>query len=152
MSAFLENWCKRNKVQAEQVNGSVLASWTERFLLDEYILPSENRALLRRMLANVASPELCVSVGRDLIDGMVEAAVEPAKSKGATNKRLLTGLRGIQTALSVLQIWAQNEQNLLAPYMLSEYAVLAVWAKLHPAMLENDAIFAKEFGALLQVR
>lgn len=149
IAAFLEDWCKKKKAQAEQVNGSTLASWTERFLLDEYILPNANRALLRRMLANVASPELCISVGRALIDEMIKGAVAPAKSSGARTKKLLTGLRGIRTALSVLQIWAQNEQNLFAPYRLAEYVILAVWAGLHQEMLKGDAASVKELGALL---
>lgn len=149
IAAFLEDWSKHKKVQAEQVNGSTLAAWTEQNLLDEYILPAENRALLRRMLANVASPDLCVSVGRSLIDAMVKSASEPSKSSGARKKKLLTGLRGIRTALSVLQVWAQNEENLQAPYRLAEYAILAVWAKLNQEILKGEAALAREFDALL---
>lgn len=149
IAAFLEDWCTRKRVQAEQVNGSTLASWTEQFLLDEYVLPSANRALLRRMLANVASPELCISVGRALIDEMVKGAMAPTKSSRARTKRLLTGLRGIRTALNVLQIWAQKEKNFLAPYKLAKYAVLAVWAGLHEDMLKGDDVSAKEFSELL---
>lgn len=149
IAAFLEGWCETKEIQAEQVNGSALASWTEQFLLDEYILPSSNRALLRRMLANAASPDLCISVGRSLIDEMVKVAIAPAKTAGARTKRLLTGLRGIRTALSVLQIWAQEEQNLLAPYRLAEYAVLAVWAGLHQDLLNGDLTVTRELSALL---
>lgn len=149
IAGYLETWCKRNGTQAEQVNGSTLASWTEQFLLNEYILPTECRALFRRMLANVVSPDLCVSVGRALIDELVKGAASPAKTKGAKTKKLLTNLRGIRTALSVLQIWAQSEKNLLAPYRLAEYAVLAVWAGLHNQMLTGNAALAKEVAELL---
>lgn len=149
IAGYLESWCKRNGAQAEQVNGSTLASWTEQFLLNEYILPTASRTLLRRMLANVVSPDLCVSVGRVLIDQLVKGATAPAKTKGAKAKRLLTNLRGIRTALSVLQIWAQSEKNLFAPYKLAEYAVLAVWAGLHDEILAGNEAIAKELAQLL---
>ena len=74
IAVILEVLLRRTKVATEQVNGSKLAAWTERHLLDEYILPRSNRALLRRMLANTASPELCVLVGRRLIDEMLNSA------------------------------------------------------------------------------
>lgn len=149
IAGYLESWCKRNGTQAEQVNGSTLASWTENFLLNEYILPAASRTLLRRMLANVVSPDLCVSVGRVLIDQLVKGATAPAKTKGAKAKRLLTNLRGIRTTLSVLQIWAQSEKNLFAPYKLAEYAVLAVWAGLHDEILAGNEAIAKELAQLL---
>ncbi|MFC5696223.1 hypothetical protein ACFPU0_11715 [Pseudomonas sp. GCM10022186] len=149
IAGYLESWCARNGTEAEQVNGSTLAFWTEQFLLNEYILPADSRTLLRRMLANVVSPDLCASVGRVLIDQLVSSATAPAKTKGAKAKKLLTNLRGIRTALSVLQIWAQGEKNLLAPYRLAEYAVLAVWAGLHDEMLAGNAAIAKEFAQLL---
>jgi hypothetical protein len=149
IAAFLEDWSRRKKVATEQVNGSKLAAWTERFLLDEYILPSSNRSLLRRMLANVSSPELCVMVGRRLINEMLSSAVAPAKTAGARTKRLLTGLRGIRTTLRVLSVWAANEENLLAPYILSQYAVLAVWSKLHERLKAGDAGGGREFSELL---
>lgn len=149
IAAFLADWCRTKKVDAKQVNGSTLAAWTERHLLDEYILPTENRARLRRMLANVASAELCVTVGRNLIDEMLKIAVAPAKSKGAAVKQLLTSLRGIRTALQVLFAWAVSEENLLAPYLLNQYAVLATWSQLHGQLQTGNAKLTHEFCALL---
>ena len=148
IAAFLESWSSSKKVEAEQLNGSALATLTEKFLLDEYILPKETRSLLRRMIANVSSPELCISVGQELIDAMAEYAVAPARSSNAQTKRLLTGLRGIRTALSVLQIWAQKEQNLLAPYRLSEYAMLVMWSHFHKEMA-NTSDYTSEFAQLV---
>ena len=131
------------------MNGSKLASWTERWLLDEYILPTSNRSLLRRMLANASTPDLCVHVGQALIDSMLENALAPSPSSGGQTKRLFTGLRGIRTALTVLHVWATNEDNLLSPYLLSRYAVLATWAKLHDRIKEADVNVCKEFGGIL---
>lgn len=149
IAAFLESWCLQKKVDAEQVNGSRLAAWTEKHLLDEYILPTDSRVLLRRMLANVISPDLCILVGRRLIDQMLEGAVAPAKSNAAATKKLLTGLRGMRTALQVLFMWSINEDNLLAAYMLNQYAVLATWSRLHQRLNSGDAKLSQEFGQLL---
>jgi hypothetical protein len=149
IAAFLESWCVQKKVDAEQVNGSRLAAWTEKHLLDEYILPSDSRVLLRRMLANVTSPDLCILVGRRLIDQMLEGAVTPAKSDTSSTKKLLTGLRGMRTALQVLFMWSINEDNLLAAYMLNQYAVLAIWSRLHQRLHSGDAKLSQEFGQLL---
>lgn len=149
IAAFLETWCLQKKVDAEQVNGSRLAAWTEKHLLDEYILPTDSRILLRRMLANLTSPDLCILVGRKLIDQMLEGAVAPAKSKAAALKKLLTGLRGMRTALQVVFMWSINEDNLLAAYMLNQYAVLATWSQLHQRLHAGDAKLSEEFGQLL---
>lgn len=149
IAGFLEIWSRQKRVEAMTVNGSTLAAWTEHYLLDEYVLPASNRALLRRMLANVNSPELCISVGHTLFDSMVKGAKEPARSKAARKKRLLTGLRGVRTALSVLQVWAHNENNLLAPYRLAEFAVLSVWANLHDEVSKGERPVIQEFADLL---
>lgn len=149
ITSFLKRWSTEQDIEAETVNGSTLAAWTERYLLDEHVLPPGNRALLRRMLANVGSPELSISVGQSLFEDLVRIAKEPAKSAGARKKRQLTALRGIRTALSVLQVWAQNERNQLAPYRLAEFAVLCVWAGLHDEMQQGDRDVAREFAELL---
>ncbi|RWA52602.1 hypothetical protein AU476_16905 [Cupriavidus sp. UYMSc13B] len=83
LALYLTTWSRKTRVQTEQVNGSKLAAWTERWLLDEYVLPSANRALLRRMLANANTPDLCVQVGQALIDSMLDIALEPAPTSGA---------------------------------------------------------------------
>lgn len=149
ITSFLARWSKENRVEAAMVNGSTLAAWTERYLLDENVLPSGSRALLRRMLANVGSPELSISVGQELFQELVKSGMTLSKSVAARKKRRLTALRGIRASLSVLQIWAQNEQNQLAPYRLAEFAVLCVWAGMHEVIQEGDRDIAHEFAALL---
>lgn len=149
ITQYLATWTVRHDAEAVTVNGSTLAAWTERYLLDEHVLPAENRSLLRRMLANVGTPELSISVGRALIQDLVNAAKEPARSAPAKRKRQLGALRGIRTSLSVLQVWAHNERNLLAPYRLAEFAVLCVWAGMHEEMLAGNRDVAHEFAELL---
>jgi len=149
IASFLTRWSNINDVAAETVNGSTLAAWTERYLLDEYVLPASNRTLLRRMLANVASPELSISVGRTLIEELMNGAKTAAKSNAARKKRQLTALRGIRTALSVLYVWGQNERNLLAPYRLAEFAVLCVWSGMHEEMKQGNRAIAREFAEMV---
>jgi hypothetical protein len=149
IASFLPTWSANNGVETQTVNGSTLAAWTEQYLLDEHVLPPANRALLRRMLANVGTPELSISVGRELVTNMVREAAEPARTKAATKKRRLTAIRGLRTALSVLYAWAQREENLLAPYRIAEFAVLCVWANLHQELRDGDGSLTVEYGALL---
>jgi len=149
IAQYLTDWSRRHGAEATMVNGSTLAAWTELHLLDEHVLPASNRALLRRMLANVATPDLSIGVGRALIQDLVRAAKEPARSAPAKRKQQLGALRGIRTALSVLQVWAVNERNLLAPYRLAEFAVLCVWAGLHDELLSGNREMGREFAELL---
>lgn len=149
IAGYLEQWCRRTRTTAEQVNGSKLAAWTERHLLDEYVLPPSNRTLLRRMLANVSNPELCVLVGRELIDEVLGVALEQAKSVAATAKRRIAALRGVRTALRVLLAWATAEDNLRAAYDLHQYAVLAAWARLHGQFQLGDEKLAQEYSSLV---
>lgn len=149
IASFLTAWSKSHGVETATVNGSTLASWTERYLLDEHVLPAGGRSLLRRMLANVSAPELSVAVGRTLFDQLVGMAKRPAKSDAARKKVQLTALRGIRTALRVLHAWALNEENLLAPYRLAEYAVLCVWSGLHQEMKSGHRHIAREFAELV---
>lgn len=149
IAAFLENWCRQKKVDAEQVNGSRLAAWTERYLLDEYVLPQGSRSLLRRMLANVTTPDLCVQVGRSLIDEMLNEAITLSTSERAAQKKVLTGLRGMRTALQILFNRSINEDNLQATYELTQYAVLATWSRLHDRIFSDDAKLRHEFSELL---
>lgn len=149
MSGFISSWHERYGVEAELVNGSALAGWTEEHLLNEYVLPVEERGLLRRMLANVSPPELCIEAGGKLIDQLLARASASYKSKPAREKAQKTALRGIATSLLVLQVWSQNEGNLLAAYRLSEYALLAVWTKFHREVASNDKIILPEVERIL---
>lgn len=148
IAGVLDKWMFDHGAEAEQVNGSTLAAWSETHLLNEYILSSTNRTLFRRLLANVSTPDLCVSVGRSLVDNMLNDATVASKSIPAARKRMLTGLRGVRTALQVLHLWASSEGNLLAPYLLSQYAVLSVWSHLHTQIEDELSPLAMEFASL----
>lgn len=150
ISTFFKRWTRDYAAEAAIMNGSMLAAWAEEYLLDEHLLPPESRALLRRMLVNVATPELSIAFGRDLIQGYVRSAKEPGKSKSARRKRLLVGLRAVRASLCVLYRWGMNEENLTAPYRLAEFAVLAVWAAFHKELVVGENDVQREFRWLLE--
>ena len=131
------------------IGRSTLARMTVKFLLNEYVLPSSHQSLFRRMLANVNSPEISVAVGRELIDALLYDATVPSKTERAQHKQLMRALRGIRTSLAVLNVWAKKEENVSAPYEISEYAVLAVWAKFQNQLKGNDPQTNAEISALI---
>lgn len=145
---YLSTWGKQNKVACELVNGSKLSQWTERYLLDEYVLPAESRVLFRRMLANVPSPEVSIRTGETLIRSLVAQAKASARSRNQLKKQQLTGLRAIRTALSVLFKWAEIENNLKAPYRLSEFALLCVWSEFQGELGSGNVVVTAEFAEL----
>lgn len=71
MSTYFRTWERRYDAEVSKVNGSSLADWTEQHLLDENVLPAANRMLLRRMLANVALPEMSIAAGRQLFRELI---------------------------------------------------------------------------------
>jgi hypothetical protein len=151
IATYLSTWSGQHKIEAEQINGSKIAAWTEEYLLNEYVLPANERGLLRRMLANVQSPEMCIAVGRQLIDQVLNVAIPSGKSQRAIAKIQSTSLRGIVTALNVLFVWGQNEGNLLGPYRVAEYALLAAWSRYHAELLvpANAKRIAHDIGGIL---
>ncbi|WP_431046720.1 hypothetical protein [Roseateles sp. L2-2] len=149
MAGAYENYASQYGIKVVNVNGSKLAAWTVEHLLDDHILPIERRSLFRRMLANVGQPDLCISVGRQLVNGLVSDLPASGGSAASRKKRTLQALRGIRAALSALTLRAAEEDNLLAPYRLSEYAVLATWSKVHADLLNPASAYAVEFGQIL---
>ena len=149
MSGAFENFAGQYGIDVESVNGSQLADLTVKHLLDEHILPVERRSLFRRMLANVGQPDLCISVGRQLVNGLVSELPASGGSAASRKKRTLQALRGIRAALSALILRAAEEENLLAPYRLAEYAVLATWSKMHADLVDPASAYAGEFGQIL---
>ena len=112
-------------------------------------MPPNARTLFRRMLANISTPEVCIQVGRALIESLVAEGLGIAKSRNAQRKRHLTALRAVRTALSILYVWGQNEDNLVAPYRLSEFALLAIWSGLQDEIVAGNKPVISEFSEVL---
>lgn len=152
LTQYLENWSNKFTCETLIVGGSVLASWTEEYLLDENVLPPTHHALFRRTLANVANPELCVPVGRQLFEGLFATARVPQKSETAQQKVRLTAFRALRTALTVIYQWAQSEGNLESARQLAEFAILEAWVFIQNCVINSPAkgneLIVEEFNSL----
>ncbi|MBA5686328.1 hypothetical protein [Rugamonas apoptosis] len=148
LSQYLEKWNRTNKAESLIVNGSLLASWTEKYLFDENILPPEHRTLFRRVLANIANPELSVPVGRQLIKGILESPQPSGLQTQKQTKRRLSSFRAVRTALTVIFQWSINEGGLETIRQLSEFAVLESWAQIQNDLEELDKAISEEFAEL----
>lgn len=142
-----KEFAERHGIEMETANGSRVASWAEQNLLDEHLLPQEFRTLLRRMLANIATPELSLRSGRELILKLSHRAAQKGGSEGAQRKRQLVALRGIRTALSLAQIYGVSENSTTTAYRLAEFSLLTTWALLH-LDLESSKHLRDEVEAL----
>jgi hypothetical protein len=150
MVGYFKVQARKHRIEFDRIAGSTLAAWTVAHLLDEHILPVERRQLFRRMLANVSQPDSCQAVGRGLIDSLLTDIRDLTQlSQNASRKRKLQALRGIRAALSVLRVHGIAADNLLAPYRVAEYALLAVWSVLHKQLADGTSEVGNEFGGLM---
>ena len=129
-STYLNSWSKRYGVKTRLINGSKLAAWTEKYLLDEFALPSVHRSSFRKLLVTVEEPEVAYQNGVALVRALLGEAAIPAKTKNLQQKKLLTALRAILLVNTILKIWAQSEGNIEAAYRMGEFSVLATWCYL----------------------
>lgn len=148
LSQYLEAWNIRHQADSLMVNGSLLALWTEDYLLDENILPPEHRTLFRRVLANIANPELSVPVGRQLIKGIITPPESSELQTPKQKKRRLSAFRAVRTALTVIFQWSINEGGLETVRQLLEYAVLESWTQIQDALEKLDKPILQEFAEL----
>ena len=148
LSQYLEAWNARHDAESLIANGSLLASWTEHYLFDENILPPEHRALFRRVLANIANPELSVPVGRQLIKGILKPPKPSELNTPRQKKRRLSAFRAVRTALTVIFQWSVNDGGLETVRQLSEYAVLEGWSQIQGDLDKLDKPILQEFAEL----
>lgn len=148
LSQYLEAWNTRHNAESLIANGSLLASWTEHYLFDENILPPEHRALFRRVLANIANPELSVPVGRQLIKGILTPRELSGLSTPKQKKRRLSAFRAVRTALTVIFQWSINDGGLETIRQLLEYAVLESWSQIQGDLEKLDKPLLQEFAEL----
>ncbi|MDB6161713.1 MAG: hypothetical protein JWO04_5419 [Gammaproteobacteria bacterium] len=149
VSSYLEKWSARDPIETGVVNGSRLASWAEKFLLNEFALPEAYQSLFRKALATVETPEVSYEHGRTLIKQLLDHAILDTGSGRAKQKRLLTGLRTCLMVNGVIRLWARDAGNLEAAFLLSEYSVLATWSFLCKYEYLENAAAAEAFQLLM---
>lgn len=150
---YAMNYTAKTGVRVELTNGSTLAAWTEKYLLDEHILPTPHRSAFQKSLAMVETPDVCYRNARALIIGLL--ADIPGPSATATHRGRLRALRGVSVAVKILLQWASTAGNIDGAYRASEFGVLKAWCFIRSAGLQkNDAaseIFGNIFGDYLSV-
>jgi hypothetical protein len=130
VSTYLNQWSKKHGAKTQLVNGSKLSAWTEKFLLDEFALPTPHRSIFRKLLVTVEDPSVAYQHGVALVRALLTESATPARTKNLKQKKLLTALRAILLVNTVLKHWARSEGNLEAAYRVGEFSLLAVWCHL----------------------
>jgi hypothetical protein len=149
MTTYFKKWVRQNRVKAEAVVGSTLATWTEKYLLNEYALPAAHRSLFRKALATVETSEVSYQHSRELVVGLMSAAQLSGRSARARRKKLLSALRAVATFNTVLHLWARDARNLATPYLVAEFSVLHTWSRLHDSPLLEDAAVGSDLHRLV---
>jgi hypothetical protein len=151
ISQYLHTFCVKTGARTERENGSVLARWTEQFLVDEHVLPNEFRSLFRKTLAMVENPDTSYAQARALIEKLLTNSFEG--SDAARRKGRLRALRAVLVANKVLIRWAENAGNLDSAYRACEFALLKGWCFIAEINLWDDKdvrqVFAGLFGDFL---
>ncbi|APA84097.1 hypothetical protein BJG93_00780 [Paraburkholderia sprentiae WSM5005] len=127
ITGYLRSYQQRYHVETEEINGSILANWAGKHMLDERVLPDALRSLMRRALANVETPDASVEHARQLVTRLIQSA-RGATGSRRTQQRKVTGyLRAVALFNAILFGWARQANNLESAYVTAEFTVLAAW-------------------------
>lgn len=101
-------------------NGDHLADLLLTGILRENALPRTGRSDLRKSVALVDEPDVCFAHFCRFVNGICERAKPTRPSR-------LTAVRQIYLGLWTVYVWAREADNLEAPYLCSERALLTCW-------------------------
>ena len=144
-TGYVKNNRKSGKIDYEFWNGATVAGLIEDYLLDEYAMPAESRALLRKTLALVGEPEYNLGHFHELLRAQLVLKEELDPTAAPTTKKLLIkGLNSANLALQIVFRWAENEGSLRNAYLAAERTVLWGWEAIRRSGLaaNQDAIAA----------
>ena len=102
-------------------NGDRLAELLLSGVLREHALPATGRSNLRKAVAFVDDPDVCLRHFCRFINTVADRC-------RSTRPARLTAVRQIHVALWTLYEWAREAGNLEAPYLCSEHAMLLAWS------------------------
>lgn len=109
-----------DRITFEEWNGDRLAEAVLNGILREDLLPGPMRGHLRKSVAMVEQPDVSRSHFSRLLQAIVQA---PGKNAAAR----LSQARLINICAWIMFVWAREADNVEAPYLASEQAVLEVW-------------------------
>ena len=122
------------RIAFELWNGDRLADLLLTGILRENALLPTGRADLRKAIALVDEPEVGFAHYCRFLDGVVERCESSLAAR-------LTAVRQAYLGLWTLYVWARETENIEAPYLCSERALLTCWdlAKTHLSGNSKDA-------------
>jgi len=114
---------KENKIEFDFWGGDKLALLIEKYIFNEFVIPSEQRSLFRKTLALIGDVDYDLSDYYQFLDEILFQNKLEEKS----DKKILKALRLIFLALNIVDFWATNEDNLKKSLYASERTLLNVY-------------------------
>ncbi len=111
---------KTETLQIVEWDGDRLASWIEKYFLQENLLPEGARPLLRKSLALLDEPQASFRHFANLLNSLTQ-------EKFVKNSQVLITLRQMNICLWILFAWAREAGNLESSYLAAERTLLYAW-------------------------
>lgn len=143
-------------------SGDKVAAFVERYLLDEYILPTEARSDLRRALALVGEPDYNLKDFHALLKLLLKWEINGTgrtisnktmkpKTKPQGVKKCVRALNTTSLALGMLCRWAATEGNLKNAVLASERTLLWAWDAIRKRKLTKNQDVGRSYIRLVDV-
>jgi len=143
-NGYIEKYSKENEIEFDFWGGDKLAIWIEKYIFNEYIIPSEQRSLFRKTLALIGDIDYDLSDYYKFLD---EILFNNELEK-LNDKKILKSLRLIFLSLNIIDFWAENEDNLKKSLYASERTLLNVYHFLNKNSLQNKKHLKEIFNKL----
>ncbi len=111
---------KTEILQIVEWDGDRLASWIEKYFLQENLLPEGARPLLRKSLALLDEPQASFRHFTNLLNSLTQ-------EKFVKDSQVLITLRQMNICLWILFAWAREAGNLESTYLAAERTLLYAW-------------------------
>ncbi len=154
VSVDWEGYCRKygeDRVVWGLWNGDVLADLASKHLLNEYLLPSEPRRLLRKSIALIDEPDKGFLAFTKLLEHL-------RPPEHASLEKKARAIRTAHCSLRVIHGWGQQEGNLSLSYQGSERMLLWTWSIVKQHQLSTRAgstrlgeCFSRVLGTMLQI-
>lgn len=119
VTSYEERYTTDN-ISFSEWNGEVIASYIEKNLLREELLPSKCRQLLRKSLALLDEPDSSYKQFQRLVKLLSTEDFQK-------DEDVLTAIRQLYICLWILYSWCREEDNLESAYLASELTLLCAW-------------------------
>ena len=127
VASFFDKYTEPGKLEFQIWNLETLCSLVEKYLLNEYVLRSDNRALLRKAVALVGDNDYDMSHFYQLLESLLFAAQETPHTVKQKIRGIKKSFRTVNLCLNILYHWAQVEGNLRLVVLAAERCLLRGW-------------------------